>query len=158
MSISHQCLLHFWTAQSCGICPTADKYFNFGTKIAHLDRGGPPLTPSHSGCLLRRGREYRCAAEAWLKTHAVPLTLTRQELVTTCLESTTSTSGSFMATLRMQVMSNPYTFSHPAERKGKSQRSSRGYFPSRRTLELPLLPEISTPLCTNPACIIHLAP
>lgn len=41
------------------------------------------------------------------------LTLMRHELVTTCLGSTTSTSGSFMATLRMQVMSKPYTFSHP---------------------------------------------
>lgn len=42
-------------------------------------------------------------------------TLTRQELVTTCLESTTSTSGSFMATLRIHVMSKPYTFSHPGK-------------------------------------------
>lgn len=43
------------------------------------------------------------------------LTLTRQELVTTCLGSTTSTRGSFIATFRMQVMSKPYTFSHPGE-------------------------------------------
>ena len=43
----------------------------------------------------------------------VVLTLTRQELVTTCLLSTMSTRGSLMATLRMHVMSNPYTFSHP---------------------------------------------
>lgn len=42
------------------------------------------------------------------------LTFRRQALVTTCLGSTTSTRGSLMATLRMQLMSNPYTFSHPA--------------------------------------------
>lgn len=42
------------------------------------------------------------------------LTFKRQALVTTCLGSTTSTRGSLMATLRMQLMSNPYTFSHPA--------------------------------------------
>lgn len=41
------------------------------------------------------------------------LTFRRQALVTTCLGSTTSTRGSLMATLRMQLMSNPYTFSHP---------------------------------------------
>ena len=33
--------------------------------------------------------------------------------MTTCLESTMSTNGSFIATFRMQVMSKPYTFSHP---------------------------------------------
>lgn len=43
------------------------------------------------------------------------LTFRRQALVTTCLGSTTSTRGSLMATLRMQLMSNPYTFSHPVQ-------------------------------------------
>jgi len=42
-------------------------------------------------------------------------TLMRQAFVTTCLRSTTSTRGSMMATLRTQVMSKPYTFSHPGE-------------------------------------------
>jgi len=41
-------------------------------------------------------------------------TLTRQLLVTTCFGSTTSTSGSQMATLRIQLISNPWTLSHPA--------------------------------------------
>lgn len=47
-------------------------------------------------------------------THTHTLTFRRQALVTTCLGSTTSTRGSLMATLRMQLMSKPYTFSHPA--------------------------------------------
>ena len=47
------------------------------------------------------------------KKQAGRLTFRRQALVTTCLGSTTSTKGSLMATLRMQLMSNPYTFSHP---------------------------------------------
>jgi len=42
-------------------------------------------------------------------------TLTRQLLVTTCFGSTTSTSGSQMATLRMQLISNPWTLSHPTQ-------------------------------------------
>lgn len=46
--------------------------------------------------------------------HTHTLTFRRQALVTTCLGSTTSTRGSLMATLRMQLMSKPYTFSHPA--------------------------------------------
>lgn len=47
-------------------------------------------------------------------SHTHTLTFRRQALVTTCLGSTTSTRGSLMATLRMQLMSKPYTFSHPA--------------------------------------------
>lgn len=46
-------------------------------------------------------------------SHIHTLTFKRQALVTTCLGSTTSTRGSLMATLRMQLMSKPYTFSHP---------------------------------------------
>lgn len=48
-----------------------------------------------------------------MHTWTYRLTFRRQALVTTCLGSTTSTRGSLMATLRMQLMSNPYTFSHP---------------------------------------------
>ena len=51
-----------------------------------------------------------------LAAHPYPkfsLTLTTHELVTTCLASTTSTRGSVRATCRIQLMSNPYTLSHP---------------------------------------------
>ena len=41
-------------------------------------------------------------------------TLTTHELETTCLASTTSTKGSVRATFLMQLMSKPYTLSHPA--------------------------------------------
>lgn len=59
---------------------------------------------------------WRLFDEPIISHHSsVLLTLTRQEFVTTCLRSTTSTSGSFMATLRIQVMSKPYTFSHPGK-------------------------------------------
>lgn len=40
-------------------------------------------------------------------------TLIRQAVLTSCLGSTTSTSGSVMATSLIQDMSKPYTFSHP---------------------------------------------
>lgn len=42
----------------------------------------------------------------------------RQELVTSCLGSTTSTRGSLMATSLIQDMSKPYTFSHPDRAEG----------------------------------------
>lgn len=57
---------------------------------------------------------------AHTRTHTNP-TLMRQALLTSCLGSTTSTSGSLMATSLMQDMSKPYTLSHPAAtRKRKS--------------------------------------
>lgn len=43
-------------------------------------------------------------------------TLTRQLLVTTCFGSTTSTSGSQIATLRIQLISKPWTLSHPTHK------------------------------------------
>jgi len=64
-----------------------------------------------------------CIAACYLKQHSTCdstklqqqcfITFTRQELVTSCLELTTSTSGSLTATWRMQLMSKPYTESHP---------------------------------------------
>jgi hypothetical protein len=47
-----------------------------------------------------------------IKIYMRLLTLTRQLLVTTWLLSTTSTNGSLIAIFRIEVMSNPYTFSH----------------------------------------------
>lgn len=47
----------------------------------------------------------------------------RQELLTSCLGSTTSTRGSLMATSLIQDMSKPYTFSHP-ERRGRDLKHS----------------------------------
>lgn len=55
---------------------------------------------------------YYVCQPTHLQTPNIP-TLIRQELVTTCFGSTISTSGSIIAMLRMQVMSKPYTFSHP---------------------------------------------
>ena len=46
----------------------------------------------------------------------ISLTFTTHELVTTCFASTTSTNGSVKATFLMQLMSKPYTLSHPAKR------------------------------------------
>lgn len=43
------------------------------------------------------------------------LTFKRQTFVTTCLGSTTSTKGSEIATLRIQLMLKPYTLSHPKQ-------------------------------------------
>ena len=40
-------------------------------------------------------------------------TFTKHELVTICFGSTVSTRGSDMATFLMQLMSKPYTLSHP---------------------------------------------
>lgn len=50
-----------------------------------------------------------------------PPTLTRQELLTSCLGSTTSTRGSLIATSLMQDISKPYTFSHPDRDKTRLQ-------------------------------------
>lgn len=55
-------------------------------------------------------RAHKCVME---EAPPTGLTLIRQELLTSCLGSTTSTRGSFMATSLMQDMSKPYTFSHP---------------------------------------------
>ena len=49
-------------------------------------------------------------------TTCISLTFTTHELVTTCFASTTSTNGSVKATFLMQLMSKPYTLSHPAKR------------------------------------------
>lgn len=59
--------------------------------------------------------------ERQIETRLRRLTFRRQVLVTTCLGSTTSTRGSLIATLRMQLMSNPYTFSHPVEYTQREQ-------------------------------------
>lgn len=60
-------------------------------------------------------RQYGMKEKWFTHTYTKPhrLTFRRQAFVTTCLGSTTSTRGSLMATLRMQLMSKPYTFSHP---------------------------------------------
>lgn len=60
-----------------------------------------------------------CRQNAFTNWYKCRLTFRRQAFVTTCLGSTTSTRGSLMATLRMQLMSNPYTFSHPVHTKSK---------------------------------------
>lgn len=48
-----------------------------------------------------------------IKAVTHPPTLMRQALLTSCLGSTTSTSGSLIATSLMHDISKPYTFSHP---------------------------------------------
>ena len=50
-------------------------------------------------------------------------TFRRQELETTCLGSTTSTRGSWTATSRIQLMSKPYTLSHPVCKLGSVNRN-----------------------------------
>lgn len=81
-------------------------------KITTHDGHNAPLMQSNSRC---SGLEGSSQSKEEQELLIIRLTLMRQELVTTCLGSTTSTSGSFMATLRMQVMSKPYTFSHPGK-------------------------------------------
>lgn len=71
------------------------------------------------GYVPQTGMKSYCRQNAFTNWCKCRLTFRRQAFVTTCLGSTTSTRGSLMATLRMQLMSNPYTFSHPVHTKNK---------------------------------------
>lgn len=50
------------------------------------------------------------------KNFKISQTFKIQLEVTTCLGSTQSTKGSVIATFRMQLMSKPYTLSHPKKK------------------------------------------
>lgn len=63
-------------------------------------------------------KDRHASAPGSFKQHNIkpvthPPTLMRQALLTSCLGSTTSTSGSLIATSLMHDISKPYTFSHP---------------------------------------------